>query len=36
LKDKGHGIPPLRRIAKASDLVVELGNEWFEVIEDFK
>jgi hypothetical protein len=36
LKDKGHGIPPLRGIAEASDLVVELGNERFELIEDFK
>jgi hypothetical protein len=36
LKDKGHGIPPLRGIAKASDLGVELCDQRFEVIKDFK
>jgi hypothetical protein len=36
LKDEGHGIPPLGRIAEAGDLGIELGNQRFEVIEDFK
>jgi hypothetical protein len=36
LEGESHGIPPLGRIAEAGDLGVELGNQRFEMIEDFK
>jgi hypothetical protein len=36
LESESHGIPPLGGIAKGSDVSIELGNQRFEVIEDFK
>ena len=36
LESESHGIPPLGGIAEAGDLGIQLGNQRFEVIEDFK